>query len=181
MGEIALAPVRKIGPNAHKQGPPVVLEYGTAPTKFGNCLAAFQAHGNTLCFLKFYDGEPPLGSLRQAWPNATLHNDLLISSNIEKLFEGTVSYNLLLKGTDFEVEVWEALLRVKKGKTASYEDIAKAVGRPKAVRAVGRAVGKNPIAYVVPCHRVIKKNGAVYKYASGAERKKRLLEDEGAI
>ncbi|EFA05409.1 bifunctional transcriptional activator/DNA repair enzyme Ada [Tribolium castaneum] len=179
MGEFVTSLVRKIGPAAHKRAPPLGLVYGTASTKFGNCLAAFQR--NALCYLTFYDTEPPLEGLRQAWPNATLYNDILVSENIVKLFEGAASYDLFLKGTDFELEVWEALLKVKKGKTASYEDIARAVGRPRALRAVGRAVGKNPVAYVVPCHRIIRKDGAVYKYASGAERKRKLLEDEGAI
>ncbi|RZB58808.1 DNA binding 1 domain containing protein [Asbolus verrucosus] len=175
-----LIKVTKISPREYKKLPALMLNYGTAPTRFGNCLTAFK--NDTLCYLSFYDKEPPLEDLKKTWANATLtENEALIARNVAKLFESDDNVEIYLKGTDFEMEVWEALLKLKKGTTASYEDVAKAVGRPRAVRAVGRAVGKNNVAYFVPCHRVISKDGSVHKYRSGAHRKLKMLKEEGAI
>lgn len=86
--------------------------------------------------------------------------------------------SLNLKGTPFQLEVWQALREIPYGKTVSYEDIAKKIGNLKAVRAVGQANGKNPIAIVVPCHRVIRKSGDLGGYSSGLEIKKFLLDWE---
>lgn len=82
-------------------------------------------------------------------------------------------------GTPFQQAVWHALLDVPFGKTCSYSDIAQAIGRPSAVRAVGAANGRNPIAIIVPCHRVIGRSGALTGYAAGLDRKRRLLDHEG--
>lgn len=87
---------------------------------------------------------------------------------------------LVFPGTPFQVEVWKALLAIPYGETRSYEDVARAVGRPGAVRAVGTANGRNRIAVVIPCHRVINKSGALGGYGGGLGRKKRLLDLEGA-
>lgn len=173
--------VKKISSKEYKKLPRLSLNYGTTATKFGNCLTAFR--GDALCYLTFYDKEPPLDDLKKTWANAELNeNPPLVSTNVTKLFNSDHSnIEIYLKGTDFEIEVWEALLKLKKGTTASYEEVAKSVGRPKAVRAVARAIAKNNVAYVVPCHRVIRKNGSVHKYASGTQRKVDMLKSEGAI
>lgn len=84
-------------------------------------------------------------------------------------------------GTDFQLRVWQALRTIPYGKTASYLDIAHALGDPRAVRAVGRANGQNPIAIIVPCHRVIGRNGRLIGYAGGVWRKQWLLQHEGAL
>ena len=84
-------------------------------------------------------------------------------------------------GTDFQRQVWNQLRNIPTGKTVSYADIAHAIGRPKAVRAVGAAVGRNPLSIVTPCHRVIGSNGALTGYASGIERKIALLKLESAL
>ena len=84
-------------------------------------------------------------------------------------------------GTDFQRQVWDQLRQIPTGKTATYADIAKAIGRPKAVRAVGAAVGRNPLSIVIPCHRVIGSNGALTGYAGGIERKIALLKLESAL
>lgn len=93
----------------------------------------------------------------------------------------TLNLPLDLRGTAFERRVWQALRRIPRGKTTSYGRLAARLGRPRAVRAVGRAVGLNPIAIVVPCHRVIGGDGRLVGYASGLRRKARLLALEGAL
>ena len=90
------------------------------------------------------------------------------------------SVPLDLQGTDFQREVWQALLQVPAGRTCSYADIARAIGRPAAVRAVGLANGANPVAIVVPCHRVIGRDGSLTGYAGGLARKASLLQHEAA-
>lgn len=85
-----------------------------------------------------------------------------------------------LKGTDFQKNVWQALLDIKRGETCSYGMIANDVGRPKASRAVGTAVGSNPVSLIVPCHRVVQQTGALGNYGWGLDLKQRLLEEEGA-
>lgn len=88
---------------------------------------------------------------------------------------------LAAKGTPFQMQVWQALTTIPYGETWSYQDLANAIGNPKAVRAVGLANGKNPISVIVPCHRVIGKNGKLTGYAGGVERKKKLLSLEQAL
>ncbi len=90
-------------------------------------------------------------------------------------------FPLDLDGTDFEKRCWQALLEVPYGETRSYADLARALGQPKAVRAVGRANGKNPVAIVVPCHRVIGSGGDLTGYGGGLDIKRKLLELEGAL
>ncbi len=84
-------------------------------------------------------------------------------------------------GTDFQKDVWNALMRIPYGKTVSYSDVAIASGHPRAVRAVGNAVGRNPIPVIIPCHRVIRADGSIGGYALGTELKTRLLKLEGAL
>ena len=86
----------------------------------------------------------------------------------------------MLKGTNFQIKVWEALLRILPGDTTSYEAVAEAIGQPEAARAVGGAVGSNTIAYLIPCHRVIRKSGVIRDYHWGATRKKAILLWEAA-
>lgn len=139
----------------------------------------------SLCFLTFYDGDLPLDKLKKVWPTASLLED---NTNCSPLILNLFTENsnedemdIYINGTVFENDVWEALLKIKKGATVSYEDVAKALGKPKAVRAAARAIAKNNVAYFIPCHRVIKKNGLVHKYGCGAHRKVAMLRDEGAI
>ena len=87
---------------------------------------------------------------------------------------------IMLKGTNFQIKVWEALLRIPTGTAVTYQDVATAVGSPGAVRAVGTAIGKNPISYLIPCHRVIRKNAEFGNYGSGSARKKAILGWEAA-
>jgi AraC family transcriptional regulator of adaptative response/methylated-DNA-[protein]-cysteine methyltransferase len=82
---------------------------------------------------------------------------------------------LLVRGTNFQVQVWNALLRIPAGRFAAYEDIAGAIGSPRAMRAVGTAVGRNPIAFLIPCHRVIRASGAIGGYRWGLSRKRAMI------
>jgi len=86
-----------------------------------------------------------------------------------------------LAGTDFEKAVWRAAMKIPRGEVRSYQWIANAIGRPKAARAVGNALNRNPLPIIVPCHRVIRKNGNIGGFAGGSKKKKGLLQAEGAI
>jgi O-6-methylguanine DNA methyltransferase len=103
---------------------------------------------------------------------------------LEQYFAGTrreFTFALDLRGTDFQLACWRALLAIPYGETRSYGDIARAVGRPKGFRAVGMANNRNPVAIVVPCHRVIASDGTLCGYGGGLDVKRKLLELEGAL
>ena len=105
-------------------------------------------------------------------------------AQLQEYFAGkrtTFDLPLAASGTTFQQQVWQALLTIPYGKTCSYGDIARAIGNPKGVRAVGLANGKNPLAIVVPCHRVIGADGKLTGYAGGLNRKQQLLALEGAL
>ena len=106
------------------------------------------------------------------------------SSEIEEYFAGRrreFTFHLDLRGTDFQLSCWRALLEIPYGETRTYADIAQAIGKPYAFRAVGMANNRNPLAIVVPCHRVIASDGTLCGYGGGLEVKRRLLELEGAL
>ena len=105
-------------------------------------------------------------------------------AQLSEYFSGnrkTFNLPLLLKGTDFQKQVWQALLKIPFGETRSYKQIAEAIGNPKAVRAVGMANNKNPLLIVIPCHRVIGANGKLVGYAVGIDKKEYLLRLEGSL
>ncbi len=89
-------------------------------------------------------------------------------------------FNLQIKGTNFQINVWKALLNIPKGCVVSYQDVASYIGHPKAFRAVANAIAINPVAYLIPCHRVIAKSGKIHQYRWGAARKKALIGWEAA-
>ncbi len=162
--------------------------YGRHQTPFGECLIAATARG--ICMLTFLDDdhswESALEELRTRWREATLVEDPQQTQTlIEQIFPPESSsdrqaVNLLLRGTNFQIKVWEALLKIPAGAVASYEDVAQMIGQPDAARAVGSAVGANNIAYLIPCHRVIRKNGVIQAYRWGPTRKKAMLGWEAA-
>ncbi len=129
-----------------------------------------------LTHIHFVDGRHPM-KIEADWQA----DDEIFTEAIAQLqayFEGklkTFDLPLQLEGTDFQLEVWNALKEIPYGKTVSYADIAKRIGRPKAVRAVGAANGQNPISIVVPCHRVIGSNGSLTGYGGGLKNKEALL------
>ncbi len=118
-------------------------------------------------------------------PDAASHpNVRKAKQQVAEYFEGKrrkFDIRLALSGTDFQQQVWQRLQTVPYGRTASYQDIARGIGSPAAVRAVGAANGRNPVAIIVPCHRIIGKNGRLVGYGSGLWRKEWLLSHEGAL
>ncbi len=134
-----------------------------------------------VCHLGFVDAgrAAALAGLRREWPGASLVADPDHGGAIvEAMFAGAGSsepLHLWLHGTNFQIKVWEALLMVPRGRLASYSQLARAVGRPGAARAVGAAVGANPVAVLIPCHRVIRETGELGGYRWGMERKAALL------
>ncbi len=170
-------------PGEFKQsGEGLTIQYGFHPTLFGECLLAVTSRG--ICGLSFVsEGKrmEVLRELRDRWTGATVREAPGITQPlIDRLFSGSAKkqrkpLQLFLKGTNFQIKVWEALMRIPEGQVVSYEDLARAVGNPGASRAVGNAVGKNPVAYIIPCHRVIRRAGVIGNYHWGAERKKALL------
>jgi AraC family transcriptional regulator, regulatory protein of adaptative response / methylated-DNA-[protein]-cysteine methyltransferase len=156
------------------------VEYGVHPTPFGEALAAVTSRG--LCgFLFLGQGgeKSALSQLKRHWPKADfVSNPVATGDVVQKIFQPTHSkknLKVLLKGTPFQVKVWEALLRIPAGCVTSYGDLAEKIGKPKASRAVGSAVGQNNIAYLIPCHRVIRETGVLGDYRWGSARKKALL------
>jgi len=158
------------------------LSYAFHGTPFGSCLVAESPRG--ICHLGFVDGDnrtQALTELRQNWQEATLAENCAAGRlAIKQAFSPAACatqppIKVLLKGTNFQVKVWQALLKIPEGAVVSYGALAEAVGRPDAHRAVGTAVGRNPIAYLIPCHRVLRSNGVVGGYRWGTARKKAML------
>lgn len=171
-----------VTPGEYKaRGAGLDIEYGFHPTPFGECLLALTGRG--ICFLRFVDQDgrgSALQDLQAHWPQAKL------AENANKTYQlmGDIfpladkpggRLHIHLSGTNFQIKVWEALLRIPYGKLVSYGQIASSLNLPGASRAVGQAVGNNPIAYLIPCHRVIQKMGVFGHYRYGPLRKKAML------
>jgi AraC family transcriptional regulator of adaptative response/methylated-DNA-[protein]-cysteine methyltransferase len=160
----------------------VTVSYGFHPSPFGSALVMTTERG--LCGLAFADyGEEKaaLADMRSRWPKAGYAEDSARTAPIaarifdKKLWRPDQPLRVVLIGTDFEVRVWETLMRIPMGRATTYSDIAGSIGKPKAPRAVGAAVGKNPISFVVPCHRVLGKSGELTGYHWGITRKRAML------
>jgi len=160
------------------------ISAGFHDSPFGEVLIATTDRG--LCGLTFHDGNRrvALKDLAERWPHATIEERPRVTAPIaSRVFaalevrdpEGLVPLGLLVRGTNFQVKVWRALLQVPVGTVATYEDIATAIGSPSAVRAVGTAIGRNPVAFLIPCHRVIRTTGALGGYRWGLPRKRAML------
>ncbi len=164
----------------------LTIRYGWHESPFGGCLLAVTERG--ICGLTFSDEGPDglLADLRTRWPAATLRADAEATAPVlARIFPAGHAIepkpvHLLLKGTNFQLKVWEALLRIPPGAAASYVDVARVVCSERAARAVGAAVGANAIGYLIPCHRVLRKSGAVEGYRWGSVRKKAILGWEAA-
>jgi AraC family transcriptional regulator of adaptative response/methylated-DNA-[protein]-cysteine methyltransferase len=158
------------------------LRYGFHPSPFGSAIVISSERG--LAGLAFSDpGEekPAFEDMARRWPRATLIADQAGTAAMArrifdaKLWNPNQPLRVLLIGTDFEVRVWETLLKIPMGRAVCYSDIATKIERPKASRAVGAAVGKNPISFVVPCHRALGKSGALTGYHWGITRKQAMI------
>jgi len=170
-----------------RQGAGLQIWYGIHPCPFGDCLLAVTERG--ICDLSFITQagrEECVADLHQRWSQAELNESPKTTKPFfDQAFPSAAhnskrSVTLLLRGTNFQIKVWEALLKIPPGFVCSYEDIATYVGKPSAARAVGNAVGGNPISYIIPCHRVIRKMGLVGNYRWSATRKKAMLGWEAA-
>ncbi len=157
------------------------IRYGYADTPFGTCFVATTGRG--ICGLEFVTEDTKdaaLQAFRQNWRNAQLVPDQQVAIDFTRLiFTDNPGeqrrFQLLVRGTKFQVKVWEALLRVPFGAVTTYGQIAQEIGQPGASRAVGSAVGDNPVAYLIPCHRVIRKEGKLGEYHWGSTRKKAIV------
>lgn len=171
--------IESVTPQEYKsQGDGVVIEYGFHDTPFGECFIAHTEKG--ICSLSFVDKnrEEVLTEFTMQWQNAEIKNDQRSTKElIRQLFEPVHGnqIKLLLKGSKFQIKVWEALLKIPFGSVSTYRHIAAAVGQPGALRAVGSAVGANPVAFIIPCHRVIRSEGLIGQYHWGATRKKAMI------
>jgi len=162
-----------------KQAAGLKIRFGFHPTPFGT--ACIAAHERGLCGIFF--GEEEAGLIdeihREYWPKAQWINDHGFTKTwCERIFSphlGHQSLSVFLHGTPFQLKVWEALLRIPEGRLLSYGEVAQLAGCPTATRAVASAVGDNPISYLIPCHRVIRKTGELGGYRWGLPRKKLML------
>jgi AraC family transcriptional regulator of adaptative response/methylated-DNA-[protein]-cysteine methyltransferase len=172
-----------VTPQEYKQhGAGIRIEYGIHETPFGLCLIGVTERG--ICWLSFLttDGDPrrEIESMKQHWHNSIFHQDQeLTSAFTERIFnpkaEATTKLHVLVKGTNFQLKVWEALLKIPIGEVTTYQEIARSIQSPKATQAVGSAVGSNHIAYLIPCHRVIRKDGVLGEYRWSTTRKKSII------
>jgi len=161
------------------------INYSFAESPFGNLIVASTAKG--LCSMAFISDEKgALDDLKLKFPNAVFNRKLdLLQQNALFIFQNDWTklqrIRLHLKGTDFQLKVWETLLKIPLGKLTTYGSIAQKMGSPKASRAVGTAIGHNPVAFLIPCHRVIQSTGNFGGYMWGTTRKTAIIGWEGAI
>jgi len=161
------------------------IQYSFHESKFGNFIVASTSVG--ICNLLFFEKSASAAEqeLKSLWPNASFfegenHYHELVQKFFDNDFRETDKIKLHLKGTPFQIKVWEALLRIPEGHLSSYTNIANAIHQPSAQRAVGSAIGNNPVGFIIPCHRVIKNVGAIGEYRWGAPRKMAMIGWEAA-
>ncbi|WP_417667865.1 methylated-DNA--[protein]-cysteine S-methyltransferase [Roseibium sp.] len=176
-------------PGAYRnRGAGLTISYGFHPCPFGQVLLMVTDKG--LAGLAFADpGEEvsALEDMSRRWPAAKFEeNSKLTAPYASRIFDPAewqdeTPLNVVLIGTDFEIRVWQTLLKIPMGKATTYSDIARTLGKPSASRAVGTAVGRNPISFVVPCHRVLGRNGTLCGYHWGLTRKRAILGWESGL
>lgn len=169
------------------KGAGLTLAYGFHPSPFGEAIVVTTPRG--LAGLGFVDGADrpaALADMTRRWPNAHFQPDQVATADAARqafdpsAWQSGQPLRVVFIGSDFEVRVWETLLRIPMGAAIAYSSIASHIGKPKAARAVGAAVGRNPISFVVPCHRVIGSTGALTGYHWGLTRKQAMLGWEAA-
>lgn len=164
-------------------GKNLVINYSFAESIFGNIAVASTSKG--ICHMAFYEDEKQaLETLKARFPNASFIRKLdMIQQNALFIFQNDWSklneIKLHLKGTDFQLKVWETLLKIPMGQLSTYGSIAQQIEKPNASRAVGTAIGSNPVAFLIPCHRVIQSTGALGGYMWGTTRKTAIIGWEG--
>lgn len=173
-----------VTPQEYKQhGAGIRVEYGLHETPFGVSLIGVTERG--ICWLSFLqtdeDPRSEIELMKEHWHNSTFHQDQeLTAAFVERIFYQTKNSNseklhVFVKGTNFQLKVWEALLKIPLGEVTTYQNLAATIQNPKAVQAVGSAVGSNHIAYLIPCHRVIRKDGILGEYRWSSTRKKSMI------
>lgn len=173
-----------VTPQEYKtQGSGMQVAYGFHDSPFGQCLIGTTQRG--ICWLSFVTSETDpyrsLENLKAHWHQSMLYQDQPGTGDvIHKIFQphlrsDRTKLHLYVKGTNFQVKVWNALLGIPAGGVYTYQDVAGKLGSPKALQAVGSAVGANHIAYLIPCHRVIRKDGVLGEYRWSAARKKSMI------
>lgn len=170
-----------------RRGAGLTITYGFCDSPFGRCLLAVTERG--ICYLGFVQDDDPSGTrdqLMATWPGSVFTEQPdRMRPIVNRVFardrhDRSRPFHLQLKGTNFQVNVWHALLTIPSGCVVTYQDLAGHIGRPAAVRAVANAVAANPVAFLIPCHRVIAKTGKIHKYRWGAARKKAIVGWEAA-
>lgn len=162
-------------------GDGLTIQWGVHDTPFGECLIGTTPRG--ICGMYFVTDDGLAGAhrrLAESWEGARLVENANATQPLaDQIFGDTARtaapLAVLVKGTNLQLKVWEALLRIPLGEVVTYEQLAAAAGAPTAVRAVGTAVGRNPVSYLIPCHRVIRKTGAFGNYGGGIARKRAML------
>ncbi len=179
--------IEAMSPGEFKSGADgLEIRYGVHATLFENVVIAATARG--ICSLQFWEGTRDAAQnwLALLWPKATLVEDFTVTQRLcDRIFNPVATQpakplTLLIKGTNFQLQVWRALLQIPPGGLTTYQTVAQLIDRPKAVRAVGTAIGKNPIGYLIPCHRVIRASGELGGYRWGGDRKSAILAWEAA-
>jgi AraC family transcriptional regulator of adaptative response/methylated-DNA-[protein]-cysteine methyltransferase len=176
-------------PGTYKaRGAGLTIRFGFHACPFGLALLMCTEHGLAgLAFCDGADNQVALNDMTSRWPNADYVEDPAVTAPYARrvfdpqTWQPDTPLNVVMIGTDFEIRVWRTLLKIPLGKRTSYSDIATHIGRPKAARAVGSAVGRNPISFVVPCHRVVGKTGALCGYHWGLTRKRAIMGWEAGI
>jgi AraC family transcriptional regulator of adaptative response/methylated-DNA-[protein]-cysteine methyltransferase len=170
-----------VTPQEYKlKGMGIRIEYGFHQTPFGICLLGVTERG--ICWISFlgadHDQRYALDEMKTCWHNSVFHENVALTGDfVTQIFNGDSKQklHLFVKGTNFQVKVWDALLRIPQGDVATYQTIARAIENPLAVQAVGSAVGSNHVAYLIPCHRVIRKDGILGEYRWSSTRKKSII------
>jgi AraC family transcriptional regulator of adaptative response/methylated-DNA-[protein]-cysteine methyltransferase len=172
--------------DVRSRGRGLVFSFGVGPTPFGSAFAASTPRGvHRLAFVEeARDAAREADALAAAWPLATLREDAPTAAGLlERAFaprSRARPFHLWVRGTNLQVAVWRALLRVPLGALASYSDLAAMVSAPRTVRAVAGAIARNPVAWVIPCHRVLRRDGDLAGYAWGVDRKAAMVGWEAA-
>lgn len=162
--------------DAARRGEGLTISYAWTDSPFGRTLAMATDRG--LCGLAFAEetgDAATMADMKARWPHATYREDpAAVAPYLADAF-GSGASKLHLIGAPFQIKVWEALMRIPTGHVTTYSDIARAIGAPKAVRAVGTAVGRNPVSWLIPCHRALRKTGGLGGYHWGLPVKRAML------
>ncbi len=179
-----------MSPGMYKHGGSgLELHHGCYPSPFGQVLLVSSPQG--ICHLSFSGpaaSQSQLTTLKQCWPNASWQDDnqlvnsksAQIAAELFKLKQPSQTLRIAVTGSNLQLQVWKALLRIPFASATSYGDIAREIGHPRAARAIGTAIASNPVAWLIPCHRVLRRTGEFGQYHWGTERKRLMVGWESA-